>query len=96
MTLQDACNRLVGDVMAEIGQGTSDPIVSPAGVLLGHTDDERFHGRVDTRSSRIGTMLGAVELAGNEPAIPSQDGLWFGDQGHVRQIFPAETLADLS
>jgi hypothetical protein len=41
-------------------------------------------------------MLGAVELAGNEPAIPSQDGLWLGDQGHVRQIFPAETLADLS
>lgn len=40
--------------------------------------------------------MGAVELAGNEPAIPGQDGLRFGDQGHLRQIFAAETLADLS
>jgi hypothetical protein len=30
-------------VMAEVGQRTSDPIVSPTGVLLGYADDERFH-----------------------------------------------------
>ena len=41
-------------------------------------------------------MLGAVELAGNEPAILGQDGLRFGDQGHLGQIFATETLADLS
>jgi hypothetical protein len=41
-------------------------------------------------------MVGAAELTGNQPAMPSQDGLWFGNTGHVRQMFPAETLADLS
>jgi hypothetical protein len=64
--LQDVSDRLAGDLVAEVGQCAGDPIVSPAGVLLGHAEDEGFDCRIDARASRIGTMLGSVELAGNQ------------------------------
>jgi hypothetical protein len=38
--LQNVSNRLLGGLVAEVGQCTGDPIASPAGILLGHADDE--------------------------------------------------------
>jgi hypothetical protein len=81
--------------MAEVGKRTRDPIVSPSGVLSRDADDERLEGSVDTRASGIGMTHGAVERAGNQPAIPGQDGLWLGDTGHLGRIFPAAALAYL-
>src|SRR5262249_34639954 len=62
VALQDVSNRLVGDVVAEIGQRAGDPIVSPTYVLLGHAEDECFDSSMDARASRVGAMLGSVEL----------------------------------
>jgi hypothetical protein len=59
-------------------------------------DDEGFDHGIDTRASRIGAAFGAVELAGNQATIPSQDGLWFGDTGDLLQMLPPEALANLS
>ena len=36
----------------------------------------------------------AVELAGDEPPVPAEDGLWFGDTGDLLKRSPAEPLAD--
>jgi hypothetical protein len=38
----------------------------------------------------------AVEFAGNEPAVPGEDGIGFGDTGHVLERRATEPLADLS
>jgi len=45
---KDVGYRLVGNRVAKIGKGSDDTIISPAGVLSGETDDERFKPRVDT------------------------------------------------
>jgi len=41
-------------------------------------------------------VFGAVELAGNEPAVPGEDGLWFGYAGHVLERAATEPFTDLS
>src|ERR1017187_9897572 len=87
--------------MAEVGQGSHDPIVSPARVLSGHTYDQGFAFTLNGRSARIGSALGSVELAGDQPAVPGHDRIGLGDAGHVLQplrpsLLPISASADLS
>src|ERR1035438_2280874 len=86
-------HRLIRHPMAEVGQGSYDPIVSPAGVLSGHTYDQGFGFTIDGRSARIGSALGSVELAGDQPPVPGQDRVGPGDTTHLRQSPTAESLA---
>jgi len=37
----------------------------------------------------------SVEFAGNEPAVPGEDGIGFGDTGHLLERRAAEPFADL-
>jgi hypothetical protein len=39
---EDVARRLIGDGVAEIGQGSDDAVVTPARVLSGEADDERL------------------------------------------------------
>ena len=39
MSAKHVSDRLVGDIVAEIGQRTGDPVVAPAGVLTRHLHD---------------------------------------------------------
>src|ERR1035438_1826220 len=82
--------------MAEVGQSSHDPIVSPARVLSGHTYDQGFGFTIDGRSARIGSALGSVELTGDQPPVPSQDRVGLGHTGHLRQSPTAESLAHFS
>ena len=45
--------------------------------------------------TRIGTTLRAVELAGDQPTIPGQDRVWFGNTGNLGQMFPANAPGNL-
>ena len=81
--------------MAEIGQSPGDAIVTPALVLLGHAEDQRFEFGADARTSRVGAMLGSIELAGDQTSIPGEDSFRFRNTGHLRQTHPPEPLADL-
>ena len=40
--------------------------------------------------------LEPVKFAGNEPLVPGEDGIRFGDRGDLLKRSPAEPLADLS
>ena len=42
VSTKDVAHRLIGDGVAEIGQGSDDAVVSPAGVISGEADNERF------------------------------------------------------
>jgi hypothetical protein len=53
VALQDISDRLIGKLMAEIGECASDAFVTPAFVLLGNADDERFDCRADAPTSRV-------------------------------------------
>ena len=89
-------DRLVRDVMTEIGEGAGDPIVAPSGVLLGHAENQRFDFRIDARPSRVRAMLGSVELACDQTTIPAENRLGFGDTCNIGKELAAEPLADFS
>ena len=57
MTAQHITDRLVGYVVAEIGQRTGDPVVAPAGVLTRRLHNQLFHLRANLRPPRIGPVL---------------------------------------
>ena len=42
-----------------------------------------------------GAAFGAVELAGNQPPIPRQDGVRLGCAGHLLQSFAPKSFSDL-
>jgi hypothetical protein len=46
-------HRLIGDMIAEIGQRAHDPIVAPAGILPRHPNDQRLQLRLDSWSAGI-------------------------------------------
>jgi len=95
MTFQNVSDRLIRDLMAEVGESADDAIVTPALVLLGDAEDEGFEFVAEARTARVGTMLRAVELASDQPAIPGEDGFRFRNTGHLRQTLPPQPLANL-
>src|SRR5262249_41916920 len=44
----------------------------------------------------IPTGLRTIELAGDKPPVPGEDGVWLGRAGHLLQTFAPESFADLS
>jgi hypothetical protein len=40
MATQNIANRLIGNLVAEIGQSFSDPVIAPGPILLGHANDQ--------------------------------------------------------
>src|SRR5262249_10291740 len=87
---------LVRDVVAEINEGASDPIVAPISVLLGHADDQPFDLRDDSRPARIRAMLRPIELAGDQTTIPAENGLGLGDTRYIGEELAAEPFANFS
>jgi hypothetical protein len=39
VSTKDIPNRLIRHVMTQVGEGSDDPVISPAGVLSGHPDN---------------------------------------------------------
>jgi hypothetical protein len=52
ISAKDVAHRLIGNHVAEIGQGSDDAVVSRAGVLSGETDNERFQFGRDAGPAR--------------------------------------------
>jgi hypothetical protein len=82
-------------LVTEVGQCADHGIVNPTGVLPSHADNELFDGTIHPWPTGITASPGAIELPGNQPTIPCQDGSWFGNARHLGQIFTTEPLADL-
>jgi hypothetical protein len=81
---QDIANRLIGNLVAQIGQRPRDPVIAPVPVLPGHTNDQLLDLSLDARPARASTRLRAIELAGDKLAIPAEDSVrsrYGGDVG---------------
>jgi hypothetical protein len=50
VSLENVSDRLIGDIVTEVGQCAGDPIVATAGVLPGHAH-ERLNRRIHARAS---------------------------------------------
>jgi hypothetical protein len=81
--------------MTEVGQRADNAIVTPAGVLLSHADYQGFDCGIDARPTGIRAAPGSIELAGNQPPVPAEDGIWLGYTRHFDQILTADSLANL-
>ena len=81
--------------MAQICQCPDDPVIVPARILASHVNDQLGDITPDPRPLRIRPMLRTIELLSDEPAIPGENRIEFGDPRHFFQRFAAEPFADL-
>ena len=96
ISAKDVAHRLIGNGVAEIGQGSHDAVVSPAGVLSGEAHNEGFQFRRDAGPAWSGAEFGAVKFAGNEPPVPGEEGIGFADTGDLLKCSATEPSADFS
>jgi len=68
VALQDIADRLIADLIPQIGQRPGDPVIAPITVLLGHANDELLDLAPDPRSAWTATGFRAIELAGDQLA----------------------------
>jgi len=65
-TAQDVADRLIRDLMSQIGESPDDPIIAPRPIFLGHSDDQSLdfslsiRGRPGTRRARDRSNLRAM------------------------------------
>ena len=92
---KNVADRLVRNVVSDVGQRSRDAVVTPAGVLASESNNCGLDLWTDSWPTGIRPMLGAVELRGNESAIPAQDGVRLGNTGHLGEGLASHSLSDL-
>src|SRR5262249_31698198 len=96
MAPQDIANRLIADLIPQIGQCSYNPVIAPIPVLLGHADDQLLDLSADPRRARSLTGLRAIEFAGHHFAVPSQDRVWSGHSRHLSESLAPQTMTELA
>ncbi len=96
MTLQDVADRLIADLVPQIGQRPHNPVIAPVTVLPRHANDQLLNFSLDLRPAGASTSFRAIEFAGHEVAVPSQDGVRPGDIGHLAENLAAQSMTDLA
>jgi hypothetical protein len=79
--------------MTHVGQHADNAIVPPTRVLASKTNHQFLHHGGKPGSASIGTALETIELAGSEPPVTDEDGVWFG---YLLQSFAPESPPDLT
>jgi hypothetical protein len=92
---QNVADGLVGQRMPQVDQRSHNPVVSPTGILARPANHQILDLRLEAWSSHRPAWFRTVELVCDEPAVPSQQGIWFSDTGDFLKRFPPQTLADL-
>jgi len=64
VTLQDIADRLIADLIPQIGQRPRNPVIAPVTVLLGHANDQLLDLSANPRPARASVRaLGHGQLA---------------------------------
>src|SRR5947209_5965210 len=92
---QDVAHRFIREVMAQVGQRADDAVVTPARVLASEANHQLFRRGFYPGSARVRAASGTIELAGNQPPIPGQDGVRLGRAGHWLQSLASKSFSDL-
>ena len=96
VALQDIANRLIGNLIPEIGQRPRNPVIAPVPVLARQANDQLLDHSPDPRSARALTGLRAIEFAGDQLAVPGQDGVRPGHSCDLAENLAAQAMADLA
>ena len=81
MSPQNIADALVGNLVTQIGHCSDDAIVTPARVLTRYFHHPLFDCRFDPRATDQSAFQRAVEFLSDEPPIPGQDRIRFGNAG---------------
>jgi len=71
MAPQDVSHGLVGQSVTQMGQGSNDAVISPAGVLTSHSHRQSFRFRRNRRAANLLPVFGSIEFFSDEPPVPS-------------------------
>src|ERR1017187_10207081 len=82
--------------MPQIGQRPHNPIIAPGPILLGHANNQLLIFSVDPWPARGSPFLRAIELAGDEPSVPCQDGVRQGGSRHLAECLATQSMANLA
>src|ERR1035437_8584895 len=82
--------------MPQIGQRPHNPIIAPGPILLGHANNQFLNFSVDPWPARGSPFLRAIELAGDEPSVPCQDGVRQGGSRHLAECLATQSTANLA
>jgi hypothetical protein len=93
---QDIANRLIGNLVPQIGQRPCNPVIAPMPLLAGHANDQLLDLSLDPRSARASTGLRAIKLAGDKLAVPAQDSVGSGYGRDVGESLAAWPITDLA
>ena len=93
--LEDIAHGLVTDLVAQLRQGTSQTVITPAPIFLGHLDNQVFQFVLNTGTSRRLALGGAIAFVRGEFSLPGKDGVRFDDMGDFFQGFLPELSAEL-
>jgi nicotinamidase-related amidase len=64
---------LIGNLVAQIGQSSGDPVITPGPVLLAHANDQVFDVFDDWRPAWASTAMRPIEFASDKPSVPPQE-----------------------
>ncbi len=96
VTLQDIADRLIADLIPQIGQRPRNPVIAPITVLLGHANDQLLDFSLDPRPTGASRGFRAIEFAGDQLAVPGQDSVRPGHIGHLAENLAAQSMTDLT
>ena len=86
-------NRCVTYLMPKVLQGTGNPVISPASVRPGESQNECFDFRRYRRSSRRLPVAGTIELPRHQVSMPSENGGGLDDCRDGLKRLSSELLA---
>ena len=75
MAFENVADRLVGNLMAHIGQSADDAIITPTGILAGELEHQRFNFDRDGGAGRLAfAVAGEIPFTSDELAMPFEQG----------------------
>src|SRR5207244_4908397 len=84
------------DLVPQLGPCPRNPVIAPVTVLPCHANDQLLNFSLDLRPTGASTSFRAIEFAGHEVAVPSQDGVRPGDIGYLAENLAAQSMTDLA
>src|SRR5215470_12737467 len=94
VALQNVAHRLVTNSVAQMLQGTDDPIVTPGAILLCHVDNQGFQLSVNSGTAWRLPLWRTIKLLSNQFAMPGEDSVRCDNLRYFRQGLLPQLLTD--
>src|SRR5215831_5507794 len=94
MALEDVAHGLITDGIAQVREGSDDPVIAPGAVFPRHTYHQRFQFRVDRGTPYGLALLRAVAFLSSKSTVPGENRVRCDNRGDFLEGLLAQLLAD--